>query len=502
MLSILKPTLQMGFLSFVSKVIGYARDFIIAIFFGTNATSDLFFLVLRFFGFFQVLFGYRHVSPPLVRIVTHLRENNNEKAGLDLTVNFFIFSSIILIIFLLPALIFAKNIINFFVGDLNPSLLAVYLFNFRVIIVCVPFLLLTSVLTALLRVRLIFLPVAYLPIIINLCVIAFVTFTSLYFSTYKYLISISLLISSFFQILVLIYFSNIKIFFINFPKLLFSKNLVSLYKAILPTMSVGVLLFFINTYAMLSISFTEGNISSFHYANRICYIVIDLFGITLGFVLLSHLAKLITKGDFKRINELTDASYLFLLFTVLPCSIGLYFYSEMFIEFLFQRGNFNSISTLNTSLILKGYAIGIPAIAFASILTPCYFAEGRFNLLLCLTIVYVLLAILLIEIFLSRFDVNQVGYSISIASWFYAILLAFFSKSGKISMFKISMVYAFSRYLFYSACAISFILLFDYLFIINSIYMFALFIFIAALAYFLILFLFERKNLLKLRQFI
>ena len=136
------------------------------------------------------------------------------------------------------------------------------------------------------------------------------------------------------------------------------------------------------------------------------------------------------------------------------------FYSEIFVEFLFQRGNFNQVSTLNTSLILKGYAVGIPAISFASILALCYFAEGKFNLLMRLTIVYVLFAILLIEVFLLYFGINQVGYSISMASWFYAILLAFFSKNGNISMFKISMGYLFCKYLFYSACAISFFVTF------------------------------------------
>ena len=149
-------------------------------------------------------------------------------------------------------------------------------------------------------------------------------------------------------------------------------------------------------------------------------------------------------------------------------------------------------------MILKGYGC-IPAISFASILAPCYFAEGKFNLLMRLTIVYVLFAILLIEVFLLYFGINQVGYSISMASWFYAILLAFFSKNGNISMFKISMGYLFCKYLFYSACAISFLLLLDYLFIINSFYEFALFLIMAMLLYLVVLYIFERKNLIKLK---
>tara|TARA_B100000989_G_scaffold33062_1_gene21134 strand:- start:1949 stop:3427 length:1479 start_codon:yes stop_codon:yes gene_type:complete len=491
----------MGFLSSISKVIGYLRDLIIAFFFGTNSTSDLFFLVLRFYGFFQILFGYRHVSPPIVKIVTDLSVNNKEKKGIDLTINFFVFSLLTLLLFLLPTFIFAKNIIIFFLNDLDPNLLSIYLINFRITLICVPFLLATSVLVALLRVRYIFLPAAYLPIIINLSVIIFVTVTSSYAIHFKYLISLSLLISSIFQILTLIYFSNLKIVFLKFPKMSFSANLLSLYKAIFPTIGVGLLLFLVNTYAMISISFTEGNISSFHYANRICYIIIDLFGITLGYVLLSHLARLIGDRNFKKINELTKVSYLFLLLTVLPCSVGLYFYAEIFIEFLFQRGNFNQVSTLNTSLILKGYTVGIPAISFASILAPCYFAEGRFNLLMRLTLIYVLFAILLIELFLLHFEINQVGYSISIASWFYAVLLAFFSKNGKISMFKISMVFLFCKYLFYSIFSISIILLFDFLFIINNFYEFLLFLIIAMFVYFVILYALERKNLIYLRNF-
>ena len=114
MMSIFKPTLLMGFLSSISKVIGYLRDLIIAFFFGTNSTSDLFFLVLRFYGIFQILFGYRHISPPIVKIITDLNVNNKEKTGIDLTINFFVISLLTLLFLLLPTFIFAKNIIIFF----------------------------------------------------------------------------------------------------------------------------------------------------------------------------------------------------------------------------------------------------------------------------------------------------------------------------------------------------------------------------------------------------
>ena len=165
---ILKPTILMSIVTIFSRVIGYLRDVIIAFFAGTTSLSDLIFIVFKFFSFINVFFGYNQISPPLVRVYTGFKNHKNEENNfINFSLSFFILSSIFIFIIVSFIYFFSDSIIQFSFQNLNDELNKLYSTNLRIIIICCPIIFIESILIAILRTKYIFVPVSFLPIVVN-----------------------------------------------------------------------------------------------------------------------------------------------------------------------------------------------------------------------------------------------------------------------------------------------------------------------------------------------
>ena len=500
--SIFKPTILMSFATLLSKLLGYCRDIIVALLLGSNNVSDLFFVIFRFYGFINIILGYLYVSPPIVRIYTNLKNNDNEDESLKFSFNFLLTSLIILFFLLLPSIIFSENIINYFLYNVSNETIKIYSHNLKLLLFCCPLVIIISVLIAILRSKFIFLPVAFLPIILNIAIITFLTLNNYLNFSINFYFSFCLLGTLILQILFLTYFAKIKIKISNLPKIQINSKLLGAYKQAVPTISIGLLIFLVNSYVMIAFSSTEGNISYVYYANRIYNILIEIFTLTLGFVLLTHLSSLLKSKNYSKINNLIDSCFLFLIFTIMPCTFVIFFYSDIIIQILFERGKFNEFATQITSSILKGYSLGIPAMGFAAIMFPCYFANGKFYKLLAITVIYFVLSIILINLSSNYYSINYVGYGLAVASWVYAILLSFYSRNEIIKAFKLKMIFQLLRSFVYASIPITLMFIFSFYFTFTTPVNFLIALFIAIITYVIFMLLFEWKSIMKIKSFI
>tara|TARA_Y100000768_G_scaffold333690_1_gene273940 strand:- start:74230 stop:75738 length:1509 start_codon:yes stop_codon:yes gene_type:complete len=500
--SILKPTILMSFVTLLSKLLGYCRDIIVALLLGSNNVSDLFFAIFRFYGFISVILGYLYVSPPIVRIYTILKNKDNEDESLRFSFNFLLTSLIILFFILLPIIIFSENIIGFFLYNVSNETIKIYSHNLRLLLFCCPLVIIISVLIAILRSKFIFLPVAFLPIILNIVIIIFLSLNDYVNLSINFYFSFCLLGTLFLQILFLIYFAKIKIKISNLPKIQLNPILLGAYKQAFPSITIGLLIFLVNSYVMIAFSSTEGNISYVYYANRVYNILIEIFTLTLGFILLTHLSSLLKSKNYSKINNLIDSCFLFLIFTIMPCTFVIFFYSDIIIQILFERGKFNEFATQITASILKGYSLGIPAMGFAAIMFPCYFANGKFYKLLAITTIYFVLSIILINLSSNYYNINYVGYGLALASWIYAILLSFNSRNEIIKAYNLRMIFQLLKSFVYASIPLILIFIFSFYFTFTDPVNFLIALFIAIITYVIFMLLFEWKSIMKIRSFI
>ena len=139
--------------------------------------------------------------------------------------------------------------------------------------------------------------------------------------------------------------------------------------------------------------------------------------------------KSIDKSIFLLISSLFTIG----LFFSIPTAVVFINFSDLFIRVLFERGEFTSIETIQTSHALIAYAVGIPAFITLKSCQPVFFAEGDTKTPLYVGIILLTLNVFLSILFMYYWRHAGIALATSISSWIGVIIyLLLLIKGGKI----------------------------------------------------------------------
>lgn len=102
-----------------------------------------------------------------------------------------------------------------------------------------------------------------------------------------------------------------------------------------------------------------GSISYLYYANRIFQLPLALFAIATSIALFPKIARFIKNKDEKNALQYLTKAFWFLTFLLTASTIGGIVLSSEITWLLFERGAFDSQDTINTTLVLQMYMIGL-----------------------------------------------------------------------------------------------------------------------------------------------
>ncbi|MBQ6774657.1 MAG: murein biosynthesis integral membrane protein MurJ [Synergistaceae bacterium] len=122
---------------------------------------------------------------------------------------------------------------------------------------------------------------------------------------------------------------------------------------------------------MLGSFLQEGSISVLNYSNRILQLPLGLFVIAISQAVLPQLAR--AKDDSEFIETLRQAIR-FALFVVLPASLGIILISSEFVHLIFVRGNFNAWAWSATSSCLAFSMLGLGGMACSTVIMRALYA--------------------------------------------------------------------------------------------------------------------------------
>ena len=77
---LLRSVAIIGQMTFISRVLGYIRDALIAIFFGAGLTTDAFFIAFKIPNFFRRIFAEGAFSQAFIPVLSETRAKNSEAA--------------------------------------------------------------------------------------------------------------------------------------------------------------------------------------------------------------------------------------------------------------------------------------------------------------------------------------------------------------------------------------------------------------------------------------
>lgn len=103
-------------------------------------------------------------------------------------------------------------------------------------------------------------------------------------------------------------------------------------------------------------SLPTGSISYLYYAGKVAQLFTALLGSAFSVVLFPHMSKLAADGDIEKLKSTLSRSILYITAVMLPVAIGVFFLAQPGIRILFERGEFSAEATQHTAATLRMYA--------------------------------------------------------------------------------------------------------------------------------------------------
>ena len=438
-MNLLKSTGTFSFFTLISRLLGYLRDILIAIFLGTGFLADAFFVAFRIPNTFRRLFSEGTFNAAFVPSYSSVL--NNKKKSQDFASSIFnllilgLFFLVLVVEILMPLFIFL--IAPGFEGDYQKMELAVTLT--RITFPFLMFISLASFFSAILNSHNKFAIASAAPIILNIILIGVLLFGKILNDQLVYYLAYAVTAAGILQ-LVFLYFYVKKYFSpnINFS-IKIDNKVKTFFKKLLPSIfSSGVTQINILIGTIIA-SFQTSAVSYLYYADRVYQINLAIAGIAIGTVILPQLSKYIQKENKEKINLIQNKALELSLFLSLPAAMALLIASEEIISSLFGYGSFDELSVKNSAKALFYFAIGLPAFSLIKVFSTFFFARDNTKLPF-----YISLTSILLNIFISIIFFREIGFIIipiatTVSSWFNAIFLFIFLK--KENLFNFNLVF-------------------------------------------------------------
>jgi len=417
-MNLLKKVSSFGISTLISRILGYLRDILFAIYLGASQISDALFVAFRIPNTFRSLFLEGSFNSAFVPIYKKQKEKKKFANNIFNILCIFLLLIIFLIEIFTPQFLYV--IAPGFSQDEEKFKLLIELSK-----ITFPFLLfisLASFFSAILNSHEKFFIPASAPIILNLVLIVSLVLFHSSETEVAYASAISLTFAGIIQSVFLLYFvrkyfTPIIKFTFKFTfqiKLFFLRLFPSVFASGINQINILV--------GTIIASFESGAVSYLYYADRIYQLPLALSGIAIATIILPRLSNSIVKSKKNEVYFIQNRSLELCLFLTLPATVGILIASEEIISALYGYGSF-TIDNINiTAKALVLFGIGLPAFALIKIYSSFYFARGNTKIPF-----YFSTFSILINVFVSLYYFDDYGFliipfSTSLASWLTVVL--------------------------------------------------------------------------------
>lgn len=377
-MNLLKALAQVSSMTLVSRVLGFARDAIVARIFGAGFATDAFFVAFKLPNLLRRVFAEGAFSQAFVPILSEYRSREGEEAtrtfvadvcGL-LALALFVVSALGMIA--APAIIWisAPGFAN------TPEKFALTVSLLRITFPYILFISLASLAGSILNAWNKFSIPAFVPTLLNITFIVFALFLAPYFHPPVLALAWAVAVGGVAQLVFQLPHLK-KIGMLVWPRLNFKdagvwRVMKQMGPAILGV-SVGQISLIINTiFASFLVS---GSVSWMYYADRLMEFPTGVLGVALGTILLPSLSRSHASDDHAEYSRLLDWGLRLCLLLALPSSVALAVISQPLIATLFQYGKFGAHDALMTQQALIAYSVGLLGLILVKVLAPGFYAR-------------------------------------------------------------------------------------------------------------------------------
>ena len=375
---IIKHTSIMTMGTFVSRILGFIRDVLMAKFFGTSDTFEAFLVAFRLPNIFRSIFAEGFTDSVATPVMSEYHGDKEKvfEIGNRLLCVFFI----ILSLFTLLGVIFSRQLVMLTAPGYISNL---YKFNLAVSFTRITFFYLlliglSSVMVSVLySLKKFFVP-AFNPVFLNITFIPGILFFSGYFK--NYILVVCVIVAGILELLFPLFAlkKNGFTFKFNIKASLGDPVLRRMFKLFLPRVWSSVvyqLNVFVDTiFASFSQITGVGALAAVNYANRLVQLPFALIVLSIAPVVVVDLSKHHKDGNVEDFKKLLVFSFQNVIFFVVPVALLFIFLPTALIDVLFKRGEFGGYSLNITSSVLFFYAFGVLFFCVNRLLVTSFYA--------------------------------------------------------------------------------------------------------------------------------
>ena len=450
-MNLIKSTGTFGFYTIISRILGYLRDILIAIFLGTSFVADAFFVAFRIPNTFRRLFAEGTFNAAFVPSYTSQlsKSKSKSKKFADEIFNLLflgLFFLVLIVEVFMPS--FVALIAPGFIEDDKKIELATNLT--RITFPFLFFVSLSSFFSAILNSHNRFAAASAAPIILNIILIGVLLLGKILDDKLVFYLSYGVSFAGLLQ-LIFLYKFVIKFYSVEFKfRFKINKNVKIFFKRLLPSIfSSGVTQINILIGTIIA-SFQTSAVSYLYYADRIYQINLAIAGIAIGIVILPQLSRYILKKNKKKILLIQNKALESSMFLSLPASAALLVGSEEIISALFGYGSFSQEDVINSANALFYFSLGLPAFALIKVFSSFFFANYDTK-----TPFYISLISVVLNVAISIYYFRTIGFIIipiatTVSSWFNSVILFCYLKKRDLFKFNKIFIFKFFKIIFAS----------------------------------------------------
>lgn len=423
---LVKNVVQVGSITFISRIFGYIRDVIVASLLGTSFINDAFLVAFRLPNLFRTIFGEGAFSSAFVPLFSKLIAVKGDEYARDFAAKVQVVLLACLFIFTVVMIVFMKEVIMFTApGFIDTEDKLEFITTLaRITFPYIFFVSLVAFYGGMLNAQQFYSAFAFAPIILNITLILVVLFNH-DSAVIALVLAYGVLLAGVLELLWMIYFAYKKNLAVGLKWPTKDENIYKLFRTLGPgAIGSGVSQINVWVSTMLA-SFVPGGVSYLYYADRIYQLPLALIGVSIGTVLLPVLSKSFGTKNYQAARYQQNDAMEFCMFLSVPAAFAIFFLSHDLVKALFERGEFNSESTLQTSLALSVFALGIPAYIINKIFSTTFFANHDTKTPVQIASIALVINIGISYIFLDELKHVAIAIGSVVSAWSNIIMLYF-----------------------------------------------------------------------------
>ena len=377
-MNLLKALATVSGMTLLSRILGFARDFVIARSFGAGMATDAFFVAFRLPNLLRRMFAEGAFSQAFVPILAEYRNRRDPEDTRSLAdhVATLLFLALLMVtllgIALTPILIYISA--PGFAADAAKFDLTVELT--RIAFPYILFISLVSLAGGILNTWSRFAVPAFTPVLLNLSFIGMALFAAPHFDPPVLALAWAVVLGGALQLALQLPFLAKIGMLPRFSLSLRDEGVRRILALMLPALlgvSVSQISLLINT--IFASFLPSGSVSWLYYADRLMEFPAGLLGAALGTVLLPSLSKSHANNDRGEFSALLDWGLRLTFLLTLPAALALALLAVPLLATLFNHGAFQAEDVLKTREALVAYSVGLTGLILVKVLAPGFYAR-------------------------------------------------------------------------------------------------------------------------------